>query len=70
MERREARRSAVNLGVVVVVVVRGWRHLFSMTRSAPCTPLPRRLGAYSDRSTWRSHSITLARVCKYTSFRG
>lgn len=33
--------------------------LFSMTRSAPWTPLPRRFGAYSDKSTWRSHSITL-----------
>ena len=35
------------------------RHLASKTRRAPWTPLPRRLGAYSERSTWRNHSITL-----------
>lgn len=29
-----------------------------LTISPPCTPLPRRLGAYSARSTERSHSIT------------
>ena len=34
-------------------------HLASKTRRAPWTPLPRRLGAYSERSTWRNHSITL-----------
>ena len=45
MERIPARISAENF--------------FSWTRRAPCTPLPRRLGAYSERSTWRSHSITL-----------
>ena len=33
--------------------------LSSKTRRAPCTPLPLRLGAYSERSTCRNHSITL-----------
>lgn len=33
-----------------------WR---SLTMRAPCTPLPRRFGAYSARSTDLSHSITL-----------
>ena len=34
-------------------------YLSSKTRRAPCTPLPLRLGAYSERSTCRNHSITL-----------
>ena len=45
IERMPARISAENF--------------FSWTKSAPCTPLPRRLGAYSERSTCLSHSITL-----------
>ena len=34
-------------------------NFFSFTSRAPWTPLPRRFGAYSDRSTCLSHSITL-----------
>ena len=34
---------------------------YTWTMRAPWTPLPRRLGAYSERSTCLSHSITLHR---------
>lgn len=36
-----------------------WMDMYSLTIKPPCTPLPLRLGAYSARSTDRSHSITL-----------
>ena len=39
----------------------------SLTIRAPCTPLPRRLGAYSARSTRRSHSMTRPFVHSKTS---
>ena len=74
MERSEASSSAVNLRKQRLEPkklqkkrqqmgeeARRKEHLFSMTRSAPWTPLPRRLGAYSDKSTCRSHSITLGK---------
>lgn len=38
-----------------------------LTMMPPCTPLPRRLGAYSERSTVRSHSITRWLVQRLTS---
>ena len=38
-----------------------------LTIKAPCTPLPLKFGAYSDRSIVRNHSMTLWFVHKTTS---
>ena len=59
---RWRRNSVFELGIDSRDAIKSAVNLFSKTMRAPWTPLPLRLGAYSDRSTCRSHSITLKYV--------
>ena len=52
-------------GQTIYCIIIHRMHIFTI--SDPCTPLPRRLGAYSAKSTKRNHSVTRLLVHNSTS---